>query len=307
MKQHNYYIYILTTSNNKVMYVGVTNDLQRRIYEHQYKLIDGFTKKHNITKLVYYESTKDVNSATQREKEIKKWRREKKNRLVESLNPNWNDLGDSLFNEISQSTKNSLLRNDKYSVSGLIIAAGYSSRMGKFKPLLQFQNKSFLHNIVNKLDSICDEVVVVTGHKKVLIEAELKSFPNKNKIKHVFNKNYQEGMFTSLQTGLEHLVNHNWVLYHFVDQPNLPTKFYRELVTQIDNSIDWIQPNYRGKNGHPILMSKKAIDLIVGAPQNSNLKELTTDSKIAKKYWKCNYPEIHDDIDTFERYNKLPK
>ncbi len=89
-----YYIYLLTNWNNKVMYVGVTNNLKRRIYEHKNKLISGFTKKYNIHKLVYFEETKDVSSAITREKEIKKWHREKKNRLVFENNPGWKDLSE---------------------------------------------------------------------------------------------------------------------------------------------------------------------------------------------------------------------
>ena len=73
-----YYVYILTNWNNKVMYVGITNNLERRLYEHKQKLIDGFTKKYNLNKLVYFEETNDVLVAIEREKEIKKWRREKK-------------------------------------------------------------------------------------------------------------------------------------------------------------------------------------------------------------------------------------
>ncbi len=68
-----YYIYLLTNWNNKVMYVGVTNNLIRRIYEHKNKLVKGFTKKYNLNKLVYYEETHDVIAAITREKEIKKW------------------------------------------------------------------------------------------------------------------------------------------------------------------------------------------------------------------------------------------
>jgi len=90
----NYYVYLLTNWNNKVMYVGITNNLERRIYEHKNKLINGFTKKYNINKLVYYEETSDVNSALSREKEIKKWRREKKDTLVLNSNPEWKDLSD---------------------------------------------------------------------------------------------------------------------------------------------------------------------------------------------------------------------
>jgi len=90
--EHQYHVYLLTNWNNKVMYVGVTSDLKRRLFEHRNKSVEGFTAKYNIHKLVYYEATSDVQSAIAREKEIKKWRREKKNRLVERINPDWRDL-----------------------------------------------------------------------------------------------------------------------------------------------------------------------------------------------------------------------
>jgi len=90
----NYYVYLLTNWNNKVMYVGMTNNLERRLYEHKNKLVNGFTKKYNINKLVYFEETSDVYEALSREKEIKKWRREKKDNLVLSTNPEWEDLSE---------------------------------------------------------------------------------------------------------------------------------------------------------------------------------------------------------------------
>ena len=91
-EERTYFVYLLTNKNNRVMYVGVTNDLKRRVYEHKTKAVKGFTKKYNVNKLVYYEQTNDVLTALAREKEIKKWRREKKNALVIQLNPRWNDL-----------------------------------------------------------------------------------------------------------------------------------------------------------------------------------------------------------------------
>ena len=94
MRDYNYYIYILTNENNSVMYIGVTNDLERRLYEHRHNLADGFTKKYNVHKLVYYEHTNDVYSAITREKQLKGWRRSKKNALVETMNPEWNDLSE---------------------------------------------------------------------------------------------------------------------------------------------------------------------------------------------------------------------
>ncbi len=87
-----YYVYLLTNWNNNVIYVGVTNNLERRVYEHKHKLVKGFTEKYNINKLVYFEQTSDITSAILREKEIKKWRREKKDALVIHMNPSWNDL-----------------------------------------------------------------------------------------------------------------------------------------------------------------------------------------------------------------------
>jgi len=78
------------------MYVGVTSDLIRRVYEHKNKLIKGFTEKYNLTKLVYFEETQDIHVAINREKEIKRWRREKKNQLVHQANPKWKDLSDAL-------------------------------------------------------------------------------------------------------------------------------------------------------------------------------------------------------------------
>ena len=90
----NYYVYIMTNKTNRVLYIGVTNDLKRRVYEHKEKVIDGFTKKYNVNKLVYFESTTDVNVAIEREKQLKKWARIKKIYLIELENPNWKDLSE---------------------------------------------------------------------------------------------------------------------------------------------------------------------------------------------------------------------
>ena len=93
----NYYVYIISNLNNKVLYVGVTNDLERRIYERANKQVPGFTAKYNVHKLVYFEESTDVQDAIAREKQIKKWRREKKNALIEESNPEWRDLGKEFF------------------------------------------------------------------------------------------------------------------------------------------------------------------------------------------------------------------
>ncbi len=86
----------MTNKNNTVIYTGVTNDLKRRVYEHREKLTEGFTKKYNLTKLVYYEISRDVKSAILREKQIKGGSRTKKIALINSMNPEWKDLYDEL-------------------------------------------------------------------------------------------------------------------------------------------------------------------------------------------------------------------
>ncbi len=87
-----YYVYIMTNWNNKVLYIGVTNNILRRVSEHKSGAIEGFTQKYNIKKLVYNESFNNIDDAIAREKQLKRWSREKKNKLIESLNPEWEEL-----------------------------------------------------------------------------------------------------------------------------------------------------------------------------------------------------------------------
>ena len=89
-----YYVYIISNKTNSTLYIGVTNNLKRRIYEHKNKLIDGFSKKYNLSKLVYFESTTDSYSAISREKQLKGWIRQKKIDLITSQNPEFKDLYD---------------------------------------------------------------------------------------------------------------------------------------------------------------------------------------------------------------------
>ena len=93
-----YYVYILSNRLNTVIYTGMTKDLVRRVYEHKHHLDpDSFTAKYDVTKLVYYESTSDVKAAIEREKQIKGWNRRRKNKLVESKNPSWAELYDTIL------------------------------------------------------------------------------------------------------------------------------------------------------------------------------------------------------------------
>ncbi len=87
-----YYVYILTNFTNSVLYIGVTGDLKKRVYEHKNKVFDGFTKKYNVNKLIYFEEYSDVLSAIQREKNLKKWKRTWKLELVKKENPDLKEL-----------------------------------------------------------------------------------------------------------------------------------------------------------------------------------------------------------------------
>ena len=87
-----YYVYILASRKNGTLYIGVTNDLLKRVYEHKQKLVEGFTREYNVHMLVYFEQTNDVESAITKEKQMKKWERQWKIDLIEEKNPEWKDL-----------------------------------------------------------------------------------------------------------------------------------------------------------------------------------------------------------------------
>ncbi len=91
-----YYIYIMTNKLDSVLYTGVTSDLEKRVYEHKLKLIEGFTKKYNVDKLVYYEVFDSINDAIEREKQIKSGSRQRKMDLISNMNPSWKDLSNKL-------------------------------------------------------------------------------------------------------------------------------------------------------------------------------------------------------------------
>ncbi|MAG11763.1 MAG: GIY-YIG nuclease [Parcubacteria group bacterium] len=87
-----YYVYIVASKRNGTLYIGVTNDVMRRAYEHREKMVQGFTAQYNVTRLVYFEKYDDIENAIKREKILKEWRRSWKIRLIEKMNPEWNDL-----------------------------------------------------------------------------------------------------------------------------------------------------------------------------------------------------------------------
>ena len=99
-----YCVYILTNPPHTSLYIGVTSDLARRVYQHRTKATDGFASRYNLQYLVYFEETIDVHSALAREKQLKGWRRSKKERLINSVNPRWRDLGVDMIGASDSST-----------------------------------------------------------------------------------------------------------------------------------------------------------------------------------------------------------
>ena len=93
-----YFVYIMANQKNGTLYIGVTGDLLKRVYEHKHNMVKGFTKQYSLHRLVYYEATESIHSAIEREKQLKKWNRQWKIRLIEKMNPRWQDL----YNELTK-------------------------------------------------------------------------------------------------------------------------------------------------------------------------------------------------------------
>lgn len=214
-------------------------------------------------------------------------------------------------------------------LSGLIIASGLSKRMGRLKPLLDYNGVPFLIHIISKLFTVCENIVVVTGYKwdKViskaeeffddenlyhrLINASLPPLPNdyKSKIRFTINPEFEKGMFTSLQTGVNALETTEWLLYHFIDQPQIPTEFYEKFTENIQNSsaANWIQPKHNSRNGHPILLHNTLFNEILNRDAPKGLRTISELDVVIKQFYNCKYEEILFDIDTPEDYQLLKK
>lgn len=190
-------------------------------------------------------------------------------------------------------------------ICGIILSAGLSERMGKFKPLLSYKGKSFIQNIVFKLNSVCDKIIIVTGYRANEVEENVNQLNIHSKIEYVRNENFEKGMFTSLQAGLTKAFESDWIIYHFIDQPGLPEEFYKEFVKQIDDKHNWIQPIINEQKGHPVLIHTSLFEQILSSSSNSNLRDISHSTMVKKKFWECDYAEIFQDVDTEEDYSKL--
>ncbi len=208
-----------------------------------------------------------------------------------------------------------------HNIRALIISAGYSSRMKDFKPLMKYDAIPFILAVILKTSVVCQEISIVTGYRAEDIEAETERWLNRaphkrwleigeitaeewktihRRITFLLNPDYDAGMFSSLQTGFRIPDPVEWTLYHFVDQPHIPVSFYHQFARQIDDGVHWIQPRFHGINAHPILLHRQMGSLIVKAEVSSDLKSVSQNDTIRKKYWDCDFPQIGNDFDSIE-------
>jgi len=196
-------------------------------------------------------------------------------------------------------------------ITGLVLCAGLSKRMGQLKPLIHYNKKPFLAHVILKLHTFCENVVIITGYKSDYIKTEILSWLDENskdifdKITWCYNSDFENGMLSSLQKGIKEIKHSDWILYHFADQPHIPDEFYKKFINQIDYHYDWIQPEYKTQSGHPILFSKKIIKEILNLNGDESLRDIAKDSKLKRKQWKCDFPEILKDYDTPDQLNEL--
>ena len=172
-----------------------------------------------------------------------------------------------------------------------------------FKPLANYKGKTFIQNIILKLNPVCKKIFVVTGFNSEKLKEEVnKTFSNEKgilgKLNFIYNENYEQGMFSSLQKGISSASDCDWILYHFVDQPGLPGNFYKEFTNQIDTDYNWIQPSYKYRHGHPLLLGKDLFELIIKSSPGASLRDVNKNPLVKRKFWECDYKEIFQDIDT---------
>jgi molybdenum cofactor cytidylyltransferase len=181
-------------------------------------------------------------------------------------------------------------------MDGLLLAAGYSSRMVRFKPLLTYEGQPFVVGIARKMQRVCRRVIVVLGYQGDEVQ---RAFRNSSlPVEFVENPDFAQGMFTSLQAGVAALKEADWVLYHFCDQPHLSDEFYTELASKVDPACDGVQPAFHGKSGHPIVLGHLLIEAINGAASTSTLRDILQIPGLRLKRWECPFPGILDDFDT---------
>ena len=150
-------------------------------------------------------------------------------------------------------------------IEGIVLAAGFSSRMGKFKMEMSLVGKTLIERSVESLDKVCSKIIVVAGYKSEMIKEILKSY---EKVEVVFNKEFEKGMFSSIKIGISQIKTEKFFLLPG-DIPFVKEKVFRKLLSK---KGDIIIPVFNGRKGHPVLIDSSLINEILDEPEDSNLK-----------------------------------
>lgn len=192
-------------------------------------------------------------------------------------------------------------------MEAVILAAGLSSRAGGYKMLLPIDNKPVIERVIEVFQTFCDTIYVVTGFETERIEPVLSTYP---KVELVYNENFLEGMFSSVQTGVSRVKGDRCFMCPG-DYPILHEEVLKTMINSWENLVNTgntpqvLIPSYQMKSGHPILMSQPVMVAILKADRQATLREVI--GKYRKTYVNVNHKGILEDLDTPEDYEKFIK
>ncbi len=186
----------------------------------------------------------------------------------------------------------------------LIPAAGFSSRMGKWKLILPYKKSTIIENSIENAAEVCTRIILVTGYRGDELTDLVEQIPQVITIR---NKNYQNGMFSSIQTGVK-LVESEWFFITMGDMPDIDKDIFNSLLEPLNKNpggFDIIRPTYQGKRGHPVLLNRNTILTIISEPHSSEMKNVFLHHRVMDI--EMNVSSTFRDIDTPEEYRLISK
>lgn len=202
----------------------------------------------------------------------------------------------------------------KSKIYGLILSAGFSSRMDEFKPLASYKNKTFIEHIINKLSTVCDDILIVTGYNNKILEESMRAVYKSDdvlkKIDFVFNPNFRNGMFSSIKTGVKSLLHKmsesDYVMLHLVDQPHISNEVYKKLADKTNQKVqELVIPSYGRKAGHPLIIPRSVLQAIITAPDTENLRSILKKWHDSTTYVEIDEESVLQDVNTLEEQKEF--
>ena len=184
----------------------------------------------------------------------------------------------------------------------LIPSAGFSSRMDKWKLILPYKNSTIIENSIKNAAEVCTRIIVVTGYRGNELKDLVEQTPHVLTIR---NKNYKNGMFSSIQTGVK-LVESEWFFITMGDMPDINKDIFNSLLESMNKNsgcFDIIRPMYQGKRGHPVLLNRNTIPTIISEPHYSEMKNVFLHHRVMDI--EMDIPDTFRDIDTPEEYRRI--